>query len=172
MRFQSHQDFDHNRPHQISINWQSDIVSEVEEHKDIWLPKNKPESVSRALLSPYTDAILWQPALVNARDFLDDFGAALPFPTALSDEPEAFVKRVRGEARQLYSFWSKGIHCEFFIMSPDILDAVTCVDKLKRTVDLVVELGFVSQFAPSTAGRVPPKTAFELYRQAKELIHV
>jgi len=37
MRFQSHEDFDHNSPNQISIDWKHDLVSENMDVRDVWL---------------------------------------------------------------------------------------------------------------------------------------
>ena len=171
MRFESHEDFDYNRPHQISMNWNFDLISEVDDTKDIWIPKNKAEAVSRALLSPYHDEILWQPAFFGARDFLDKQATKFTFPSLLSDDAETFVKRIRGEAKQLYSFWSKGIHCEFFSIGPHTLDAITCAEKLKRTTDIIAELAFVSHFTPISVGNFPPIRATRFYSKVKEALH-
>jgi hypothetical protein len=171
MRFESHDQFDYNRPHQISMNWNFDLLSETDDTKDVWLPKQKTENVSRALLSPYQDEILWQPAFLEARDFLDRKSLGLAFPSMLSEDAEVFVKRIRGEARQLYSFWSKGIHCEFFSIGPHTLDDVTCSEKLKRTADIITELAFISHFTPITVGNIDPARAFRSYTKVKEALH-
>ncbi|WP_396604568.1 hypothetical protein ACFLEY_07195 [Bradyrhizobium sp. YCK136] len=171
MRFQTHAEFDHNRPNQISIDWNADLVADASDRQDIWKPKQKPEQVSRALLSPYTDEVIWQPAFLAARDFLDQNALATPHPTAMTKEPDMVIQGIRGEARQLYSFWSKGIHGEFFAIGAHTLDEVTCSDRMKRTVDLVLELAFVSQFACVTVGNFEPARACDYYLQAKEGIH-
>jgi hypothetical protein len=72
----------------------------------------------------------------------------------MTEGPEVFIGRIRGEAKQLYSFWSKGIHCEFFAMGSHTLDDVTCIDKLRRSVHIVIEAAFVSQFVLSPWGTV------------------
>jgi hypothetical protein len=169
--FHSHADFDHNRPQQISIDWSTDIVSDVDVSKDIWLPKQKAEAVSRALLSPYQDRVLWQPALAEARDFAATQIASLGIPSLVSQDAENFISRIRGEARQLYSFWSKGIHCEFFSIGPHTLDDVTCSEKLLRTTDIVLDLAFVSQFTPISIGNCSPSKALKLYGSAKESLY-
>jgi hypothetical protein len=121
--------------------------------------------------SPYTDEVIWQPAFLAARDFIDRNSIHMRFPTALTQDVGDFVGQIRGEARQLYSFWSKGIHGEFFAIGPHILDAVTCSDKMRRTLDLVLELCFVSHFTCVSVGNFRPKKAFQLYAAAKDVLH-
>ncbi|MCP3406132.1 hypothetical protein [Bradyrhizobium sp. CCGB01] len=171
MRFQTHAEFDHNRPNQISIDWTTDLVADVGERQDIWKPKQKPDQVSRALLSPYTDEVIWQPAFVAARDFLDEKSLATPHPTVMAKDPEEVIQGIRGEARQLYSFWSKGIHGEFFAIGAHTLDEVTCSDRMKRTIDLVLELAFVSHFTSVSVGNCEPARASDYYLRGKEGIH-
>ncbi|MDB5652927.1 MAG: hypothetical protein JWQ94_540 [Tardiphaga sp.] len=171
MRFQTHNDFDHNRPNNISIDWSADLMADVADRDDIWKPKQKRDNVSRGLLSPYTDEVVWRPAFVSARDFLDSQALVTPHPSALTGDPESVIDDIRGEARQLYSFWSKGIHGEFFAIGSHTLDDVTCADRIKRTIDLVLELAFISQFACVSVGNYAPEKACEFYLQAKEVIH-
>jgi hypothetical protein len=171
MRFQTHEDFDLNRPNQISVDWSYDLLADVENPKDIWKPKQKPESISRGLLSPYTDEVVWQPAFLEARDFIDRNSIQMPFPSTLTGDAEVFINRIRGEAKQLYSFWSKGIHGEFFAIGPHILDEVTCSDKLKRTIDLVLELSFISHFTCISAGNFRANKAYKLYSAAKDVLY-
>lgn len=171
MRFESHEDFDYNRPHQISMNWNFDLISEIDDTKDIWIPRSKAETVSRALLSPYHDEVLWQPAFFEARDYLDREGTKFEFPSMLSEDAEVFIRRIRGEARQLYSFWSKGIHCEFFSIGPHTLDAVTCAERLKRTADIISELAFISHFTPISVGNFAPAKAIRFYKKIKGELH-
>ncbi|MBR0690689.1 hypothetical protein JQ594_32590, partial [Bradyrhizobium manausense] len=171
MRFQSHQDFDLNRPNQISVDWSYDLLAEVEEQRDIWKPKQKPETISRGLLSPYTDHVVWQPAFLAARDFVDTNSMRIAFPSALSEDAEVFIHRIRGEARQLYSFWSKGIHGEFFAIGPQVLDQITCSDKLRRTIDLVLELSFMSHFTCVSVGNFKAQRAYRLYSNAKDALY-
>jgi hypothetical protein len=89
----------------------------------------------------------------------------------MTEGPEVFIGRIRGEAKQLYSFWSKGIHCEFFAMGSHTLDDVTCIDKLRRSVHIVIEAAFVSQFVLSPVGNCAPRRALEMYVSAKEALH-
>lgn len=171
MRFQTHKEFDLNRPNQISVDWSYDLLAEVDDQKDIWKPKQKPESISRGLLSPYSDHVIWQPAFLLARDFIDKNSIQLPFPSTLANDAELFINQIRGEARQLYSFWSKGIHGEFFAIGPHILDEVTCSDKLRRTIDLVLELSFISHFTCVSVGNFTAKRAYKLYSAAKDVLY-
>ncbi|KRQ01285.1 hypothetical protein AOQ73_18190 [Bradyrhizobium pachyrhizi] len=171
MRFQTHNDFDHNRPNQISIDWNGDLLADVAERDDIWKPKQKPEQVSRALLSPYTDEVIWQPAFVAARDYMDGHALRTAHPSVMARDPDAIINGIRGEARQLYSFWSKGIHGEFFAIGSNTLDVVTCADRMKRTIDLIVELAFLTHFACVSVGNLEPEKACESYLAAKEGIH-
>ena len=106
-RFQAHAKFDQGRRNPISIDWATDLVPNIDEPTDIWQPKMKPDLVSRALLSQYQDNILWQPAFNKARDYLDSRSVIFSFRTLLSDDPTTVFDRLRGEVRQLYSFWSK-----------------------------------------------------------------
>jgi len=171
MRFQSHHDFDLNRQNQISVSWGSDLVAELDNPNDIWKPKCKPEAVSRGLLSPYTDQVIWQPAFLNARDSLDQNSLQVPSPSPLSDDAEELISKIRGEARQLYSFWSKGIHGEFFAIGPHVMDQVTCSDKLRRTADIILDLSFISHFTTVSVGNIGAKQAYRLYSAAKETLH-
>ncbi|UYO49896.1 hypothetical protein KQX64_04630 [Rhodopseudomonas palustris] len=171
MRFQSHQEFDHNRPNQISIDWSADLLSEKVDERDIWLPKQKAISISRALLSPYCDEVIWRPAFIRARDTVPTSSLTQSFPTLLSEDPEIFIRTIRGSAAQLYSFWSKGLHCEFFSIGENILDDVTCVEKIKRTADIVLELAFVSQFAQFSVGNWSPSQAISCYLNTKAALH-
>ncbi|WLB53905.1 hypothetical protein [Bradyrhizobium japonicum] len=169
MRFQTHADFDHNRPNNISIDWNGDLLSNVEERADIWKPKQKPENVSRGLLSPYMDEVIWRPALAGANDSI--MGIKSDFPHRLGKDPDEFINGIRGEARQLYSFWSKGIHGEFFAIGPHTLDELTCADRVRRTLDILLDLAFVSQFTYVSVGNVEPQRAYQLFSSAKETLH-
>jgi len=172
LHFQSHKDFEHNRPNGVSINWSADLVpNPSEEPKDLWKPTLSPSALSRALLSPYNDTVAWYPAFDRAADFLTASGNSLGFPSVFTLEASVAMNRIRGEARQLYSFWSKGLHCEFFCMSPQILDDLTCAEKLKRTVDILSDLAFMSNFLSTSPHKLPEKKAFKLYKGAKGCIH-
>lgn len=169
-RFQSDVDFDHNSPNNISISWSDDIMCSSD-IKDPWKSKTKPESVSRALFSPYMDEILWRPALNKVSDHLSEGGINFTFPSVVDFDGGAFIGSMKGQARQLYSFWSKGIHGELFTIGNHTLDNVTCDEKLKKSIDIVLDFAYVSHFISTSISKTSAKRATRRYKKVKEFVH-
>lgn len=170
MKFQSSGDFDHNSNNSISISWANDIVCH-EQIKHPWKAGTQPGDVSRALFSPYTDEAIWRPAFDGAVDHMQRHHPNASFPTLLANDSEKVIGIVKGQARQLYSFWSKGIHGEFFAMGGTNLDAVTCDEKLKRSIDIVLDLAYASHFISTSSSRYSASSAANRYMTVKGLIH-
>lgn len=169
-RFQTDGNFDHNTSNNISISWQKDIIC----HEDIkhpWKASTQPEAVSRALLSPYTDEVIWQPAFNEAADHLQQKHSEIAYPMLLNHDGEKIIGIAKGQIRQLYSFWSKGVHGEFFAMGGSVLDSITCDEKLKRSIDVVLDLAYVSHFIHTSPSRFSASSAAARYLEVKEFIH-
>ncbi|WID94651.1 hypothetical protein QO058_17655 [Bosea vestrisii] len=169
-RFQSDIDFDHNSPNNISVSWADDIMCNAD-IRDPWRSKTKPESVSRALFSPYTDEILWKPALNKVNDHISSNNIGFTFPSVTDLDGSIFIGAMKGQARQLYSFWSKGIYGELFTIGNHTLDSITCDEKLKKSIDIVLDLAYVSHFISTSISKTSAKKATQRYMKVKEFVH-
>lgn len=88
----------------------------------------------------------------------------------LSSVPEEAIKRIRGELKQLYSFFSKGVHGEYFITTV-MPDQETFHQKAARVLTLLYQLALAANFIPDFKDRIPPKLAARLFVNGMEKIN-
>jgi hypothetical protein len=171
-RFASHQDYDPNTRLRHAVSWQGDIFPKDAPTGDLWSPTVKPDLVSRALFSDYTIELFWIRATEALLDYVQSTAVEIDLLEIGSLKPKALFLKFRGQAAQLYSLFSKGVHGETLLMQVSPLDEVTCIDALRQTHELLAQVSLISHFIVDTPDRLPLKHDLTTYIAAKELLNV
>ncbi|HWM31194.1 MAG TPA: hypothetical protein VNO69_05785 [Methyloceanibacter sp.] len=171
-RFAAHQNYDPNLPQKHSMSWQGDVVPRERPEPDIWAPTVKPDAVSRALFSDYCIDIFWASATVEMLDYIQDNGLLVDVTPFSSHAPHALFARYKGQAMQLYSLFSKGLHGDYLMMRVSPFDALTADEALRQTLDILVQMSLISHFVADSIDCLPRAQAIAAYESAKELSDV
>ena len=166
-QFSRHPQYDPNATLRTRFQWMGDIFPEEAPPSDTWHPDQKPQSISRALFSAQLIELAWMPAVEALIDHLATAGKVVDIGYFQSETPQTAMSRYHGEIRQLYSFLSKGVHGEFYLMPSTPLDPTTCREKVLSVVEFVSQLGLASHFAYGYASGIAPEVAVRLYEKVQ-----
>lgn len=151
--------FEYGRAQKTGFRWQGDVLATEKPPNDLWSPDHDVSKVSRALLSDYSDALFWQPAITKTLD--DMVNASISPPTFLASlEVENVIPSFRTRFATLYSTLSKGVHWEFFI-DRIVIDEPTLKDALRDTLLYLGLLGLFANYVPSVHATLPPGEALQ-----------
>ncbi len=147
-----------------AINWQGDILSKRVDQ--LWKTSRKSHEMSRALLGDYQDEVFWQPAFESLVDFLAQNGSHQRsewLSNLLAKDTTSIVPFLRGDATQIYSKASKGVHHEFVLSMSSYYDEATLDQMAEDVVRLVAMMSLLSHFAENTYYALSPVRAISCF---------
>lgn len=128
---QSSSTYEAGRRVECAIQWKGDVIFEK---AAAWDANMKPDKLTRALLGDHQEHVLWRPAFVIFLDALNNMERVGPWSQELqATTPEGFIPRVRGQAQQVYTAASKGIHHEYLLPPGAYTD--------QSSLDVMIEAG-------------------------------
>ncbi len=139
-------DYDAKVRNPLAFNWTSDVKGE-DNPKD-WASRPAIKDVQRALLCRHFNDLFWEEAFTTMIDAVPYHRGKTWMAKLKRINPEGFVTSMRTDADRIYSELSKGVHHEFVIPMTAQYDAITVVDLLSRSWELVGSLSVTSCYSP------------------------
>lgn len=147
--------------------WQGDVIPDSKEPAALWSQDSDFSKISRALLSQYTDHLVWKPAINSMLDFVSTKSDEPEAADILAIDPETYIPSVRGRAAQVYSTTSKAVHWEF-LSAAAVMDEPTVKASIRDILLITGQLGFVSHFATTSLANVGKDDAWTHYKKLRE----
>jgi len=149
----------------IAFNWVGDVKGE-EKPKEWGSEGFSLKDLQRSLLGKHYGDLFLEEAFTNMLDSTPPLKGGVWMDALRKISPDAFVTYSRGQADQLYSELSKGIHHEFVVPMVVKYDPVTVNDLLGRVWELVGSLGIVTCHSP-LVNPIPANEIIDLYEEAQ-----